>query len=149
MKRHVLVTGGTGLMGSSIVRHLVAADCLVTDLSRRPPADSHGQVRWVRADLTVDTHAVLQNLPAVDAVVHAAAALRDTGDSDSLSILADTNIRGSDMLFRWCAERAVQRVVLIGSLNVLRRPLGVPITESHPVGPSSPHAMSKLWNEEQ
>jgi UDP-glucose 4-epimerase len=149
MQRHVLVTGGSGLVGSSIVRRLVAADCQVTELSRRPPANPHGQVRWVRADLSVDTLASLQNLPAVDDVVHVAAAIHDTGDAKSLSVLADTNIRGCDQLFRWCAERAVRRVVMIGSLSVLRRPLCVPITESHPVGPMSPYAMSKLWNEEQ
>lgn len=149
MKRHVLVTGGTGLVGPSIVRRLLAADCSVTELSRHPPADRHDQVRWVCANLAVDAEAILQSLPAVDEVVHVAAAIRDAGDADSLSVLADTNIRGSEQLFRWCAERAVRRVVMIGGLNVLRRPLCVPITESHPVGPTSPYAMSKLWNEEQ
>jgi UDP-glucose 4-epimerase len=149
MKRHVLITGGTGLVGSSIVRRLIASDRSVTVLSRRPPTLPLAHVRWVHGDLAIDTEAVLRQLPVVDEVVHAAAAIHDMGDVDSLSVLSCTNIRASESLFGWCADRGVQRVVMIGSLSVLRRPLCVPITELHPVGPSSPYAMSKLWNEEQ
>jgi UDP-glucose 4-epimerase len=149
MKRRVLVTGGTGLVGAPVVRRLIAAGWSVLVLSRHPPVDASQEIEWVRGDLTADPQGVLHALQSVDAVVHAAAAVYDGGDVPSMSLLADTNIRGSDAVFRWCADRKVRRVILIGSLSVLRRPLSVPIDESHPVGPTSPYAMSKLWNEQQ
>jgi UDP-glucose 4-epimerase len=149
MKRRVLVTGGTGLVGAPVVRRLIAAGWSVTLLSRRPPVDPSKDIEWVCADFTTDPQSLLQTLPSVDDVVHAAAVIHDSGDANSMSLIADTNIRASDTLFRWCADRKVRRVILIGSLSVLRRPLSVPIVESHPVGPTSPYAMSKLWNEHQ
>jgi UDP-glucose 4-epimerase len=151
MTQHILITGGTGLVGSEIVNKLLQAGFSLTLVSRRPPRVSSGQIRWVCVDLATETDAdtALRDIPAVDAVVHAAAVLSDEGDTRSLSALFDTNLRAGDLLFRWCGERGVSCVVLIGSLSVLRRPLQIPISESHPLGPATPYAMSKLWNEEQ
>jgi nucleoside-diphosphate-sugar epimerase len=149
MLQHVLVTGGTGLVGRPLVQSLVAGGYRVTVLSRRPSVDVHETLRFVHADLSDGNGLFLNEIAQADAVVHGAAFVRDAGDSESLSALAETNVRGTDLLFRWCAEHGVNRVVLIGSLSVLRRPLCLPITESHPVGPSTAYAMSKLWNEEQ
>jgi UDP-glucose 4-epimerase len=149
MNGHILITGGTGLIGSEIVNRLLVAGHSLTLISRRPPRTSSERLRWLFADLAADPESVLQKLPAFDAVVHAAAAKDDSGDARSLSVLFDTNMRASDSLFRWCGERGIRRVVLIGGLNVLRRPLQLPISESHPVGPATPYGMTKLWSEEQ
>jgi UDP-glucose 4-epimerase len=145
----ILVTGGTGLIGTVIVNRLLQAGHALTLLSRRPPQVSSERLRWLSADLAADPEAALGQVETVDAVVHAAAAMNDAGDARSLSLLQETNLRASDALFRWCGERAINRVVFVSSLSVLRRPLQVPIGEAHPVGPATPYGMSKLWSEEQ
>ena len=149
MSGHILVTGGTGLIGTVIVNRLLQAGHALTLVSRRPPQVSSERLRWLPADLAVNPESTLRQVEAVDAVVHAAAAINDVGDARSLSLLFETNLRASDALFRWCGERTVNRVVFISSLSVLRRPLQVPIGEAHPVGPATPYGMSKLWSEEQ
>ena len=149
MSGHVLVTGGTGLIGPAIVSRLLQAGCSLTLLSRRPPQISSERLRWIAADLTANPESALKQVAAVDAVVHAAAAISDACDARSLANLFDTNLRASDALFRWCGERAVKRVVFLSSLSVLSRPLQAPIGETHPVGPTTPYGMSKLWSEEQ
>jgi UDP-glucose 4-epimerase len=146
---HILVTGGTGLIGTAIVNRLLEAGHALTSVSRRPPRVASEQLRWLSADLAVDPESALRQVEAVDAVVHAAAAINDAGDARSLSLLLETNLRASDALFRWCGARAVDRVVFVSSLSVLSRPLQTPIGEAHPVGPATPYGMSKLWNEEQ
>ncbi len=149
MNGHILVTGGTGLIGSEIVNRLLLAGYSLTLISRRPPRISSERLRWLFADLAANPESVLHDLPAFDAVVHAAAAKDDSGDARSLSVLFETNVRASDTLFRWSGERGIGRVVMIGGLNVLRHPLQLPISESHPVGPSTPYGITKLWSQEQ
>jgi uncharacterized protein YbjT (DUF2867 family) len=66
----VLVTGGTGVLGSAIVRQLQTHDVAVRVLSRRE-RPNHGQIEWVSGDLT--TGAGLEAAFAgVDVVVHSA-----------------------------------------------------------------------------
>jgi UDP-glucose 4-epimerase len=149
MSGHLLVTGGTGLVGSEIVDHLLAAGYSLTLVSRREPQISSERVRWVRADLAGAFESALESIKNVDALIHAAIAKSDRGDVASLGEMLETNLRASDSLFRWCGRQGVGRVVLIGGLNVLSRPLQTPIDESHPVGPATPYGMSKLWTELQ
>lgn len=145
---HVLVTGGSGLVGKAIVRRLLAADCRVTVVSRRALTFEHPRLEWLGGDLAADTEVLWNTLPQVDDVVHAAATISDAGDPAALAALVATNIRASQHLFDWCARTKPKRVVYLGSLSVLARPLRAPVSETHAVGPTSPYAMSKLWGEE-
>jgi UDP-glucose 4-epimerase len=149
MGGQILVTGGTGLVGAPIVDRLLAAGLSLTLLSRRQPIVSSGGMRWIPADLKQNFAAALKQVGPVDAVVHAGACIKDSGDAACLSELLATNVAGSDTLLRWCDERAVPRIVFLSSLSVLRRPLQRPIRETDPVGPATPYGMSKLWSEEQ
>jgi UDP-glucose 4-epimerase len=146
--RHVLVTGGSGLVGKAIVSRLLEAACQVMVVSRRALTYEHPRLHWLGGDLTAETGPVWDALPQVDDVVHAAATITDGGDPAALAALAATNIRATARLFDWCARSQPRRVVFLGSLSVLARPLRAPISESHPLGPNSPYAMSKLWGEE-
>lgn len=74
----VLVTGGEGFIGSTVVDELVAAGCEVTSLDllhpaahRTPPQHLHPAARRMRADVG-DAEAVAAALDGVDAVSHQA-----------------------------------------------------------------------------
>lgn len=73
----VLVTGGTGFLGTAFVGVLVDAGHDVTALSRRPPRSPHPSVRYVQADVTASSNALRGLLQdGTDAVVHAATSVR-------------------------------------------------------------------------
>lgn len=150
-KSHVLITGGTGLVGAAITKEFLRANYRVTLLSRNPPRDARPDpnLQWIHADLGEPFEDVFTKIGNVDVVVHAAAAVHDRSDSWSLEQIANVNIVASRKIFSWCGMAGVRKVVFVSSLSVLRRPLVLPISEAHPVGPSTPYAMSKLWGEEE
>src|SRR3990170_5944923 len=65
----VLVTGGTGHLGKSVVSLLVSGGHEVRVLARSPGSDS--RIAWVRGDLATG-EGIAEAVDNVDAVVHAA-----------------------------------------------------------------------------
>ena len=74
----VLVTGGTGVLGRAIVRHLEAQGVTVRVLSRRDQP-RRGQTEWVRGDLTTGA-GLAAAFAGVDVVVHSATSQKASED---------------------------------------------------------------------
>src|SRR5687767_5932930 len=68
----VVVTGGTGLLGSIIIDHFTARKIPVTALCRNtPPTETRG-VQWVNGDVT-DVTGLTKIMEGAECVIHAAA----------------------------------------------------------------------------
>ncbi|MFD0273518.1 NAD-dependent epimerase/dehydratase family protein [Kitasatospora sp. NPDC127111] len=121
----ILVTGGAGFIGSSVVRALAAAGHEVRVLDAllpavhpggRPPAlpagvdFRHGDVR--------DAAAVGRALAGVDAVCHQAAMVGLGLDLDDAPEYAGCNDLGTAVLLAAMARAGVRRLVLAGSMVV-------------------------------
>jgi UDP-glucose 4-epimerase len=70
MKR-ILVTGGSGFMGTRLISRLVAAGHEVWAIVRNVPASPSSQVHWLAQDLAAD-HWTIALPPRIDAVIHLA-----------------------------------------------------------------------------
>ncbi len=72
MNGTILVTGGTGNLGSHVVTRLARQDCRVRVLSRRPPTDQGSPaVEWCTADLAIGD-GIDSALDGVGTVIHCA-----------------------------------------------------------------------------
>ncbi|HEY8718653.1 SDR family oxidoreductase [Pengzhenrongella sp.] len=73
-----VVTGASSGIGLAVVQRLLADGWRVLGASRRRPAVDHPDFTWRRTDLAspADVGALLDAVPALDAVVHAAGVLR-------------------------------------------------------------------------
>jgi UDP-glucose 4-epimerase len=145
MGGRILLTGGTGLVGPDVLGGLIREGYEVVCLSRRPPPPAPA-VNWVGADLADDPEGVLASVPAVDLVVHAAAA-RAGPPGDELGYLRRVNMAFTEALFAWAGVRRAAAVVYLSGFNILRRPLAPVIDESHPLAPTTPYAVTKHWGE--
>src|SRR6266508_1856862 len=106
---HVAVTGSTGLIGSALVRLLVAEGHTVTRLTRSEPRGSSGSVRearWDPAAGTVDAGA----LAGTDALVHLAGKAISSGrwTRKVKREIRESRVRGTGLLAEVCQawERA-------------------------------------------
>jgi nucleoside-diphosphate-sugar epimerase len=125
----VMVTGGTGFVGSAIVAALLERGHTVRLLARDPdrvsPAlDQHGpglaqRVEVCTGDAT-DPAAVADAVSGADAVVHAAAVF--SFDPSRRAEIARTNVRAAQVVLTAGAEAGCRRVVHVSSqLALLRR----------------------------
>ena len=156
---HLLVTGGTGFIGSHTVALLLEAghevtildnlsnsDASVVDrlqrITGRRPAIVVGDVR--DAALLSDTFA----RQPVDAVLHFAG-LKAVGESVAKPLdYYEVNVGGSVTLFQAMAAAGVNTIVFSSSATVYGDPAENPITEACPRAPANPYGRCKAMIED-
>jgi dTDP-glucose 4,6-dehydratase len=153
---NVLVTGGSGFIGSNLVRLLLAErpgwrvvnlDKLtyagnpanLADLARDP------RYRFVRGDIcNGELVADLFKTEAIDGVMHLAAESHVDRSILAPSVFIETNVRGSQVLLEAAREFGVKRFLHVSTDEVYGSlgPTGL-FTEETPLAPSSPYSASK------
>ncbi len=147
----ILITGGAGCLGSSLIEHwlprgheILVLDNFATGKRELVPAvDGLTLVEGSIGDGALVDRVFAAFAPAV--VVHAAAAYKDPNDwlTD-----ATTNVLGSVNVARACEEVGVSRVVNFQTALCYGRPNQTPIPVTHPVGPFTSYGISKTAGEQ-
>jgi len=145
-----LVVGGTGFIGSHLVRALAGAGHEVRALSRgnlpdpAPVASSGGRISWLRGDLS-DPERLASAVEGCDVVYHLACS--SLPQSSNLDPLADVreNVLPGIRLAQLAHERGVRQLVFISSGGtVYGRPRQIPTPEDHPTDPICSYGITKL-----
>ncbi|GGV09069.1 3-beta hydroxysteroid dehydrogenase [Streptomyces filipinensis] len=118
----VLVTGGSGFLGTEICRQLTARGTETVSLSRRPSSTLERLgVRQVQGDLT-DPTAVRRAVAGCDAVVHNAALAGASGPS---APYRRTNVDGTRTVLDQCRANGVRALLHTSTASVVFRPGGL------------------------
>jgi len=129
------VTGGTGFIGSEVVRRLAKGGhevrCLVRPASDTGRIDATG-AHLVRGDLK-DRPSLLEGMRGCDWVIHIAAAYSFW--APDRRIYREVNVDGARNVMECALEAGVSKVVHVGSVVSYGRPAQTPVTEETPVGP--------------
>ncbi|KXV77315.1 hypothetical protein AD953_04680, partial [Acetobacter malorum] len=132
----ILVTGGTGFLGSRLIPKLAQAGHEVFALTRSP--GSHLALRALGAlpvDADLDSATPL-SLPTIDAVVHAAALFRFSGPREPYF---RTNVDGTVALLAAAENAGARRFIFMSAAGIVMDEAGHPthgIDESAPTFPN-------------
>lgn len=146
----VLVTGGTGYIGSHTVAALVAdghqVRLLVRDPRRvtaalTPLGLQAGKLDTIVGDVT-DPAAVDQAVRDCEAVVHAGSVY--SLDSRDARRIRQVNVRGTDLVLGTAYRAGLDPIVYVSSVAALLQPDGQTLTPDSPVGrPPGPYLGAK------
>ena len=126
----VLVTGGTGLLGSRVLARLTEHHDVVA-VARCPPQASRG-VRWVTHDLSRPT--LPPDLPHhVDAVVHLAQSREFREFPSRAGDIYAINVASTALLLAWALEAGARRFILASTGGVYGTGSGAHV-EDEPIG---------------
>ena len=155
----ILVTGGTGYIGSHTVVELIKAgtDVVIVDnlcnsklcVLDRIETITGKRPEFIKCDL-LDKEAldsVFESHPDIEAVIHFAG-LKAVGESVSLPLLYyHNNLTGTFNLLECMIAHKVYRIVFSSSATVYGLPKSVPISEDFPLSTTNPYGETKLMIE--
>lgn len=144
-RKHVLVTGGSGFIGSHLVDLLVRAGAHVTVLDLNDSADLIAEAELVKADLRGPVWFMQCNPNAFDVIFHFAANAYVPPSVHDPVFDFDTNMRPTlDLLDALRRHRWDGKLVFASSAAVYGNPAILPVREGDPTAPVSPYGVGKL-----
>jgi len=146
----VLVTGGAGFVGATLVRRLAASGYRVRVLDNLSTGDaahlSGVDADLVRGDIT-DAGTLDDAVAGCDAVIHLAAAGSVAGSVADPAANFDANVAGTFRVLDAARSHEVPRVVLASTGGALIGDATPPVDERSLPKPLSPYGASKLAGE--
>jgi dTDP-glucose 4,6-dehydratase len=149
----LLVTGGSGFIGSNFVRHVLSAhpEDSVVNLDRLTYAgnpenlrdvEADPRYRFVRGDVC-DAALVREVMAGVDAVVHMAAETHVDRSNAGADDFLRTNVTGTFTLLEAARERRLGRFLQVSTDEVYGSLARGKAREGDPLNPSNPYSASK------
>jgi nucleoside-diphosphate-sugar epimerase len=145
MRKHFLITGGSGFLGINLIRFLLEKGHKVTSYDIAPfhYKDVKDQVHVITGDVR-DKQSLQKAYENIDIVIHGAAALPLYPEQEILS----TTIQGTQNILALSQIQNIDRTIFISSTAVYGIPDHHPLLEEDPLVGVGPYGIAKIKAEE-
>ncbi len=152
---HLLLTGGAGFIGSTLLERLLPSHSVTVldDFNDYyDPAIKRANLKGTKAAIVegdLRDPAVLAKAfsPAPDAVVHLAARAGVRPSIADPELYSSVNVAGTLALLEQCRKRGVKKFVFASSSSIYGDAPRLPCKEDDPVSPIAPYGATKLLGE--
>ncbi|NCS97957.1 MAG: UDP-glucose 4-epimerase [Candidatus Pacebacteria bacterium] len=139
MKKRIIVTGGSGFLGTHLLRALIQAGYEVKNIDLRQSKE----FETVLADVQ-DKKRMLVEIKDADAVFHLASLIEAGESVKEPQKFIDNNIDGTLSVLDAMRENGINTFIFSSSAAVYGEPLHIPIKEDDRTIPINPYGMTKL-----
>lgn len=137
----IIVTGGSGFLGTHMIQALQAAGHEVKNIDIRQP--KFVEVETVIANI-LDTEKMKEEIKDADAVLHFAGLIEAGESVKHPQKFVDVNISGTVSVLEAMRENNVKTILFSSSAAVYGEPQTIPILEDDRTIPINPYGMTKL-----
>ena len=151
--KKVLITGGSGFIGSHLTEQLLEKGCDVKAFVHYNSFNRWGWIDYLSAEKKKmievftgdirDPNGVKDAMKGCSVVFHLAALIGIPYSYHSPDTYIDTNIKGTLNVLQAARQLDIGRIIHTSTSEIYGTAQFVPITEEHPVNPQSPYAATK------
>ncbi|MFB9865329.1 NAD-dependent epimerase/dehydratase family protein [Rufibacter immobilis] len=147
--KHVLVTGGSGLLGHFLLQRLLQEGCKVTAIFRNTVSElSHENLQWIAGDI-LDVVLLRSLVKEVEEVYHCAGFVSYAPQDAAL--LQQINLEGTANVVDACLDHPSVRLCHVSSIAAINRKRGDKVIQENvkwdPMAEKSVYAFSKHYAE--
>lgn len=150
-----LVTGGCGFIGSHLTEQLLLQghEVVILDnlscgrLANITPFEKHPKLRVITADI-VDREQIAPSFTGIDWVFHLAGIADIVPSIERPDAYFQNNVVGTLNVLQCARDASVKRLVYAASSSSYGIPAQYPTTETSPIQPRYPYALTKYMGEE-
>jgi len=140
----IMITGGNGFIGHTLVRHLLNKGFQVRVIDTKPIKYQNDNLEFIKKNVDEDLRIDMKDC---DIVFHLAALLGvNTSDKYPLNTLK-VNIDGTVNVFKCALDAGIKKVIYSSSSEVYGEAREIPLREDSPKAPVSVYGVSKLTAE--
>ncbi len=147
-KISILLTGGTGLIGSELSKSIVSTYGNLSVLYRERKLPIAG-INWIKHDIGKDAINELTDvLNETDIVIHNAACVKNGNTKSEIDEIEAVNVNFTKNLLEKIAKTKVKKIIFTSSFSFIKKPLPSIITEDAPIDCITTYSKSKYDGEE-
>lgn len=146
----VLITGGSGFIGSHLINRLIDEQVNVVVLDHSTSLENHFHhniVKFYHIDITDPNIAKIFDEERPEIVFHLAAQVSVANSMKDPAIDANINILGTINVLQNAVKYKVKKFIFASSAAVYGTPKYLPVDEHHPLSPTSFYGLSKVIGE--
>lgn len=113
--KRLLITGGTGYIGSKVILRLIESEAEVSALTRSRPVNTASGVRWLNHDGSIESVSEALRGARPDQVIHLAARHVRQHDRSDVAPLVEANITYGAVLLEAMREQGCHRLIYAAS----------------------------------
>ena len=140
----IMVTGGNGFIGHTLVKHLLKEGNEVKAIDVKPIKFTNPKLEFIKKSVLDDLRWDMRDC---DIVYHLAAELGVVNSDKKPLLTLSVNIDGTVNVFKCALGTNVKKIVYTSSSEVYGEPREVPLKEDSPKSPVSIYGVSKLTAE--
>ena len=141
----IIVTGGTGFIGSYLVKRLASSEDEIKIIDLNEPGLLLEEVKnkfdFIKADIT-DRKAMLEHIKG-DTVFHLGAMVGRLAGEEDRSETLRVNINGTLNVLEACRKNDVSKMIFSSTSEVLGEAVYTPMDEKHPKNPITTYGIAK------
>lgn len=144
----ILVTGGSGFIGSHLVDLFIDKGFCVFVVDKETPQYPNNKAQYIQLNISSNNLEKVFKDNKIDYVIHLAAQASVSISVSDPEIDAQNNILATINLLTLCKKYNVKKIIAASTAAVYGNPEYLPVDERHPVNFLSPYALSKYAMEE-